>query len=469
MVKSINFSGKMDKQTRRNRIISRRRRNKITVSMDNKDIEKICEYLENPTKSGIWHLKGKWDKKGGISKYIQDELDKELKDKEEIQIQSGKRKIKINLKGEEIEDFLDNVNKMTFIFELFTYFYYLENEPLESFSMHYDIDETIIGIIDTKKLQQKYQDSYEYFKKNIYFDGFGPRIITEEIIRIKEGFFIVTDSLQDSEQLSMMSINPSYLEKLEVFFTKLEKLSESSIIPIYSPEEKVFTPYFSLLGETYSHFIDYENIKRLFEKSIEEYRDGNYAYCVSTIGLIAEDYLTQIYETFYRDICPKGLTLGQIYDSIHNRIQQKFKAKSTPVPNIKPIYDKIKKLNDSDLEEPNNFNVEILELLRETLTYIKEDKRNTKSIIESLEKKEMTYSIFPKYLRENINDLIRYRNATSHKSRIPIGNYEALRTVYCCITLLMWWDNEKKATNWKDDEEIILKDSIERNTGINLN
>ena len=103
------------------------------------------------------------------------------------------------------------------------------------------------------------------------------------------------------------------------------------------------------------------------------------------------------------------------------------------------------------------------------MTYIKEDKKNTKSIIKSLEKKEMTHSIFPKYLRENINDLIRYRNATSHKSRIPIGNYEALRTVYCCITLLMWWDNEKKATNWKDDEEIILKDSIERNTGINLN
>ena len=100
---------------------------------------------------------------------------------------------------------------------------------------------------------------------------------------------------------------------------------------------------------------------------------------------------------------------------------------------------------------------------------IKEDKKHTMSTIEVLEKKRVTYSVFPKYLKENINELIRYRNATSHKSRIPIGNYEALRTVYCCITLLMWWINEKRSIIWKDTQDIILQNSIERNTGVKIN
>ncbi len=342
--------------------------------------------------------------------------------------------------------------------------YYLENKPIETFSLHYDIDETIIKIIDTKKLQEKYEDAYTYFKNSIYFDGFNPSIIVEDIIRMKDGFFIVTNSLRNSDNLSIMSIYPSCLEKIEIFFKKVDKVSDSSITPIFSPEEKVFGPYFSLLGETYPYFIDYENIRRLFKKSIEEYRNKNYNYCVSTIGLIAEDSLTQIYETFYRDICPKGLTLGQIYDLIHSKIRQTFKVKSTPVPDINPLYDNINKLIDDDC----NDNIEVTKLFRDLLNYVKDDKKHTKSMINSLEKKEMIYSIFPKNLRENINELIRYRNATSHKSRIPIGNYEALRTVYCCITLLMWWINEKKTIEWKDEQEIILKKSIERNTGINL-
>lgn len=445
-----------------------RSRKKVKVMLNTEEIEKNCEYLENPTKSGIWYLSGKWERNEGISKYIRDELIQEFKDKDDLAIQSGKRQIKINVK-ENKEAFLDATYKMTFIFELFTYLYYLENEPLETFSLHYDIDEAIIEIIDTKKLQTKYNVAYQYFKNHIYFDGFSPKILTNVVIRTKDGFFIVTDHLNHSENLSIVAISPTPLENIQLFFKKLDMVSESSIIPIFSPEEKVFAPYFSLLSETYSYFIEYENIRRLFGKSIEEYREQNYNYCVSTIGLIAEDYLTQIYETFYRDICPKGLTLGQIYDSIHINIQKRFAIKTIPIPEINPLYENINELIENESDVDANISIEILKMSRNVLNYMREDKKHTMSTIEYLEKKEMTYSVFPKYLKENINELIRYRNATSHKSRIPIGNYEALRTVYCCITLLMWWINEKKTINWKDTQDVILQNSIERNTGVKIN
>lgn len=469
-VVNIRYSESEIRSINRNRISQGGYWKKNKVPLDTKEIEKICKYLENPTKSGIWYLDAKWERKGGISKYIYDQINQELKDKEEIEIQSGKRKIKIHIKEMEKEGFFEAIYRMTFVFELFTYLYYLENEPLESISRYHNIEEAIFEIIDTKKLQTKYKESYDYFKKNIYFDGFNPIIRSGEIIRIKDGFFILTgESLENSDNLSIISINPSSLETFNIFFTKLDKLSDCSITPIFSPEEKVFTPYFSLLGETYSHFIDYENISRLFKKSIEEYRNGNYTYCVSTIGLIAEDYLTQIYETFFREICPKGLTLGQIYDSIHTNIQKKFIIKTVPNPEINPLYDNINKLIDKDSDGDVNISIEILKISRDVLNYIREDKTHTMSTIESLEKKGVTYSVFPKYLKENINELIRYRNATSHKSRIPIGNYEALRTVYCCITLLMWWINEKNSMNWKDTQDIILQNSIERNTGVKIN
>ena len=265
-------------------------------------------------------------------------------------------------------------------------------------------------------------------------------------------------------------MDSSNLEKINIFLTKLGKVSDCKITPIFSPEETVFSPYFSFLGVAYPHFIDEENVKRLFEKSINEYREGNHSYCVSTIGLIAEDYLTQIYETFYRDVCPKRLTLGQTFDLINNKLKQEFQVQSNPIPEIKPLYRRIEELNKDLINgEESEILKETLKLMREILYYIQNEKKYTRYLIENRQqKKENNISVFPYYLTENVKELIRYRNATSHNSRIPIFNYEALRTVYCCITLVMWWINEKNKIDWEDDQETILKKSIERNTGITL-
>lgn len=108
-------------------------------------------------------------------------------------------------------------------------------------------------------------------------------------------------------------------------------------------------------------------------------------------------------------------------------------------------------------------NKDTLELLREVLIFIQDDKKHTTYLINNINKKESRVSLFPEHIRENINELIRYRNATSHNSSIPIGQYEAQRMVYCCITLIMWWKKEKDSINWKDDQMTIIEKVIERN------
>lgn len=440
-------------------------------SLNPDEIDKICKYLENPTKIGFWSLKGKWKTNEGISEYICSELINEFKDKDEIQIQSGRRQI--SLKEEDKEEIFSRINnKMTFVFNIFTYLYYSENKPLKPVYF-YRVDEIIYDMIDTQKLKEKYSDAYEYFKTNIYFEGFEPKIVVDTIIRIKDGLFILTDLSHESEKLSIISMDSSNLEKINIFLTKLGKVSDCKITPIFSPEETVFSPYFSLLGVAYPYFIDEENVKRLFEKSINEYRDGNHSYCVSTIGLIAEDYLTQIYETFYRDVCPKRLTLGQTFDLINNKLKQEFQVQSNHIPEINHLYGRIEKINKDLINgEESEIFKEILKLIREILYCIQKEKKYTRYLIENRQKKKennsSNISVFPDYLTENVKELIRYRNATSHNSRIPIFNYEALRTVYCCITLVMWWINEKNKIDWEDDQETILKKSIERNTGITL-
>ena len=438
--------------------------------LNSDEIEKICEYLENPTKNGIWSLKGKWLINEGFSEYIHSELIKEFKDKDEIQIQSGKSEVIITLNEEDKEEILNRVNLLTLIFNIFSYIYYLENKPLKS-SYFYHLDKTICDIIDIQKLKEEYIDAYEYFKTEIFFEGFEPDVFQDNITRIKDGFFILTNSAKKTGTLSVVSMYPSNLEKMNVFLTKLGKISESRIIPVYSPEETVFIPYFSLLGEAHPYFIEQESTKRLFSKSINEYNEENYSYCVSTIGLIAEDYLIQIYETFFRDVCPKRLTMGQMYDLIHNKLKQDIPIKSTPLPEINILYSKIEELLNENRDEIDDgeYSTKIIQLIRDVTIFVQNDKKHTKSLIEMQEKKKENISIFPTILIENIKELIRNRNATSHNSRIPIGNYEALRTVYCCITLIMWWINEKKSINWEDDTKSILKKSIERNTGNILN
>ena len=435
-------------------------------TLNSEEIRNVCKYLENPTKTGIWYLKGKWRFDTGISEYVHSELIKEFEGKDEIDIQSGRREIKIILNEEDKREIFDRLNRMTLIFNIFTYLYYLENKPLRS-SYLYHIDEKICDIIDTQKLKLKYNDAYEYFKKEIFFEGFDTIIYLDNITKIKDGFFILTDLSDETGNLSIASMDKSNLEKLNIFLTKVGKTTDCKIFPIFSPEESVFAPYFSLLGMVYPYFIEEENIKKLFEKSIKEYRDGNYSYCVSTIGLIAEDYLTRIYETIYRDVCPKKLTLGQIFDLIHNKLKQNVPVQTKPIPEIDPLYNRIDELLNKELTEgeEDDISKEILELIRKILYFIQTDKKYNKYLFEKQQKKkEYNISIFPDFLKDNIKELIGFRNATSHNSRIPIFNYEALRTVYCCITLVIWWINEQNKIEWEDNQETILKKSIERNS-----
>jgi len=109
---------------------------------------------------------------------------------------------------------------------------------------------------------------------------------------------------------------------------------------------------------------------------------------------------------------------------------------------------------------------EIIELLRKVLNVITEDRDAFKRKVDRLKESPKKLSVFPPELRDNITDLVRHRNAVSHRTMVPIGSYEALRSVYCLMSLVMWWGKEKTVINREDDPDTIMRNSIKRNSGV---
>ena len=273
--------------------------------LDNNEINRICEYLENPTKKGVWFFNFNWIAEGGITPYIENEIEDFVRNDN---IQNGSvnnkknrsaRKISRSFLGKK-EVLLGFTNHFSFIFSLFTYIY------LEDMKSQIDRNDIIfqdrylqiIQVLDIEKFKEKYQDAYKIFKDEIYFDNFDPNTTGEQgIFKTRDGI-IVSKYNSEGMRTSLCTLSDSPLGTLKNFFQNIGKIKDYSIRPEYSPEEKVFTPYFSFLEIAFPYFIHESKVARLFKKAIDTYEDRNYEYCIITLGLIVENYLTQIYENF---------------------------------------------------------------------------------------------------------------------------------------------------------------------------
>ena len=96
---------------------------------------------------------------------------------------------------------------------------------------------------------------------------------------------------------------------------------------VFSPEEEVFEPYFPIVKLAYEAIDQDGRLRSHYVRAFEEYESNRYESCVNVLGLIAEDYLTQAYETLFRDVAPKGKTLGQLYDALHSE-KKRFTRRS---------------------------------------------------------------------------------------------------------------------------------------------
>lgn len=433
------------------------------VQLKIEDTERVILYLENPVSTGLWRLRAEWISKGGISDYLFSEIEKNIDDKGVLTIR-GVRITRLRLTDMSMERMRTGIyDRPIFLFEMFSYLV-----KKDSCQNGEDIDDIfsptvlrVVNAVGASNIIEKYADAFDYFKNNIWHEDFSHSKRVGDLMNLKEGYFLVENPRgtfgNNVEAISWHRLPLSnYLEFLKL----LGKVGRSGLMPVFSPEEEVFEPYFSLLNVVYRPLIEQNHLLPLLEKAIENFFEENYMDCVGKIGLLAEDILTQIYETLYREQLTKGLTLGQLADEIDKKAIIQFKKKETPPPDLAVIYPEIKTLLERELSD----NKESITLMRQMLVTVIESFKHANERIDRCGRIEKKQSLFPDRVGHSVNELIRYRNAASHKSRVPIGPAECRRAAHSLVVLVRWWILEKSIINWDDTPKDILRSCVDRSS-----
>jgi len=429
------------------------------------EIQTLSSYLKNPTRTGLWILKTDWRSASGISKDVLDQLEAHFSRGRYLNIQSAGRQRRVPVSNKEKEKIRDNViTKLSFLNYLFLAFHANRNvsKPISAEDVRPDY-EIVLSCLDLDVLRRKYKTAYDIFSQKIYHSLFRPTIYSLKPFFVRNGFLI---SRHDGDKRDLVSLEPHPVRAYAEFLTAVGKTANPELLRTFSPEEEVFSPYFVFLRLGAGNAIGETGNSPLLSKAFEEYASSNYANCISTIGLLAEDYLERVYETFFRNPCPKTLTLGQTYDAIHTQIRKIFERPPRTHEPLAPLFAELSENLDraGRASSPKAIS-DTLRILRKVVSVIQSDRACVGEQLDSIRRTSSELSCFPKQLRDQLTDLIRFRNAVSHKTRIPIGEYEALQSMHCFVNFVMWWNEENRATNWTDDQATILQKTIERNTG----
>lgn len=437
----------------------------------------ILQYLQSPVRTGLWTLRVDWKDHAGVSEFIWRSIENRFATGDEIDIQSGKVMRRFKLTEENKRQFYQRVcGRLSFVFELFTCLVRMENPPLDraevgdDSELLGDSDEIILQILDLQAVKNQFKPAFEFFKQNLYHEDFEPSLNGLTISRPKGGFFLLPyGGPSESQTFSLVSFEPTVLEHLRDFLKKVDKVSDTLLSRVFSPEEEVFSPYFAFLRLAFPHIIHGDRLVPQFQQAFTEYENGDFVNCVETLGVLAENYLVQIHETLFREACPKRLNLAQIYERTQTQLRQRIQPPTTATPEVSQIAKRADDLlQRAATGTPPESVKESLHLLRDMAALLKDARPPAASRPGDAERPAPFLSIFPPNIAENFEELIRYYLAASDKSRIPIDSHEALRTMYSLVTTILWWEGELLKINWKADAEAILKDVVQRSTGLTL-
>ena len=315
------------------------------------------------------------------------------------------------------------------------------------------------GIFDAAAVLAKFPTLVEIFGRTIYFADFVALVSVGTIFRTSRGYSILLENWS-SEAAIFASMKREPLDDLASLLLEAELASSCTVERVFSPEEDLFRPYFDFLQLVYDSIIKDERVKGGFVSAFDYFKKQDFTHCISTLGLVAEDYLAQVYEYYLRNSCPKGNTLGQIYDQLHAHIRNLINPAAPKVGDSESLYQGIAafaKHSDTSIPE---YKTALDSLLRDIVSLIKADRRYVAHRLDEIVKPSKRVSVFPDVIHENLMELIRNRNAASHKTRVPIGAFEALRTLYCLTAFVLWWHTTRSNTDWGKPMEQIVKEAV---------
>jgi len=420
--------------------------------LDPIQVEPIVSYLLRPYEHGYWSFGGEWMSSAPIFLYLLDELGtlRELENIPESKVPGFLARQLSVAKRMELIHVTSRLSALHFLFLAAKRD--AEGDDLSVIHDRY----SWIKRINLSRFREKFSSAYEIFESLVYYPGYKAGVgENNRLIIGANGLVNYSSYPSNGGKILLASAEKKSIEGLHAFYEASGVIQNSSIERIFSPEERLFYPYFDFLSGVFSYVIQDERAQN-FSQALDYYRAEDFTHCISTLGLVAEDYLTRIYVTLLREQCLPGMTLGQLNEAIHKRIIEILQPAKDVLLNLDELYSRVNGLADNGAEVKDQKSI-----YRGLLNVIKEDRIFFNKRIDELTKNSPRISPFPCRVRDNIFELLRFRNAASHNTRVPLGEFEAVRTLYCLVSLVSWWQQCIVDTDWEKGREQIIAQVVE--------
>jgi hypothetical protein len=411
------------------------------------------EYLLEPHQNGFWELRVPWNV---LSPFAQNLLSKagtlsELEQEADSQVAPAPLLIR-KLSDEKRNALLRITSRLSPVNHIFRA---ITRQALGQSAMRIPPEDTWISSLDLTELRTTYAAAVKVYEEQIYFDGIMAGIGSNRPFRLKGGLVYFLEPPRVQGILHVVAPRKEEVQALADFYAALGIIPITPVQRVFAPDEALFKPYFTVLSAVFPYVVRDEQIARAFARALDYYEEDDFQHCISTLGLIAEGYLQRIYSTLLREESVSGLTLGQTLDRIHKRIGELVNSPKAPPKSVDGVYDLIKTLDESG-------GVATLRpVLREIVQLIQDSRNTLGKRIDEVTKVSVRRSPFPAHVLDNLTELLKWRNAASHNSRVPLAAHEADRTLYCLVRVITWWQILLQNVDWSKTRHELLEELLE--------
>ena len=412
--------------------------------------KQVLNYLWEPYENGYWQMQGDWCYSSPFALELLNQL-------ELINVVTGDAEATPVAIARKMDEKTRNKIMLVTarISSIFTLFSIHERKKIGKKIPELSEQDTWTNNINLPLLEEKFPEAFKIFSEKIYFDTISTKIGQNRFFNFKAGLVAYLHVPRRERTLKIVGTDRSNLSIIRDFYISLGMIENVTLTRIFAPDEDLFAPYFLMVSGLLPRVIKDDKISKIFGQALDYYQDDDYQHCISTLGLIAEDYLQRIYTTLLREQVVGGLTLGQTLDLLHKNTEALFTVAKPSLRSVDPIYELIKSIDIGS--DPKS----LKSILRDIASLIKDDRIFYNKKLEDIVKTHSRQTPFPVRITDNLNELLKWRNAASHNSRIPLGAHEADRTLYCLVSLITWWQNQLTTQDWSKSKLEILTTLIQ--------
>lgn len=425
----------------------------VTANVDEALAQPSIKYLLEPYQNGFWELRAPWNELSPFAQYLLSKADTltELEQEPDSHVATALQLVR-KLSEEKRRELLRITNRLS---PLNTIFRALVRDALGQTAMKLPSSDEWISRLDLSEIRTRFASAVKVYEEQIYFDGITPSVVPNRPLRLKGGTVYYLDSPKDLGMLHVVSPRKEEVQALADFYASLGVILTTPVQRVFAPDEALFKPYFAVLSAVFPHVVRDDQIAPSFARALDYYEEDDFQHCISTLGLIAEGYLQRIYSTLLREENASGLTLGQTLDRIHKRIGELVNPPKAAPKSVDAAYDLINALDA-------NVGVETLKpVLREIVQLIQDSRNTLGKRIDEVTKVNVRSSPFPAHVLDNLTELLKWRNAASHNSRVPLAAHEADRTLYCLIRVITWWQEQLRNRDWSKTRLELLEELLQ--------